>query len=873
MKNCVLIAVTALVLLTACNQQNRIERQYQKVKTPKGDIVLDSLIVIGKKGAIPYRASITQTTDLVHTKLNVRFDFLKQYLYGTAYITLHPHFASTNKLVLDAKGMDIHSVALVNADGSMLPLSYEYKDTFHLNITLNRFYQRDENYTVFVDYVAKPNELTNVGGSLAITEDKGLYFINPLGKDSLLPTEIWTQGEVASNSCWFPTIESPSQRMTQELYITVDSKYVTLSNGTLVESKTNGNGTRTDYWKQTQTAPPYLTMMAVGEFTITKDVWNGKEVNYYLEKKYAPFAKDIFGNTPEMMTLFSEELGVPYPWDKYSQVVVRQFVSGAMENVTATVHYDQVQKTRREMIDGNQETIVAHELFHHWFGDFVTCESWSNLPLNESFATYGEYLWVDHKYGREDADLEMYENYKKYMDEATDKQVDLIRYYYDYPDDMFDRHSYEKGGLILHMLRGYLGDDVFFAGLKKYLTDNAFQPVEAHQLRIAFEKVSGEDLNWFFNQWFFNAGHPLIDVKYTYVQDTVIIDVAQKTSNENGKLFRLPIKIDIYTSKGVERYDMLLFKGKQQFKYMSSEKPLLINVDADKTTLAVITENKSVQEYIYQYQHAPLFKDRLDAILYLITKQKESGVFAVLLDATHDKHWYIRRKVVNGINFGPAAADELMARMKELATSDPKSWVRADAIVKLGKLNNKINLPLFEQGLNDSSYRVIGASLSALEKTDSARALLAAHRFETETNGFVVGGVANVFSSFGNSKDQVYFETMIPTVDEYTQIQLAYHYANYLGNQNKPEFDKAMVTYQNLLNTTNSSYLPSAISGALKRLQKYYERRKVQDVAASKNVSGDLKLLREYSEKILFYDVAIKQMDRVIADITNKHGD
>lgn len=873
MKNCFFIAIATLVLLTACNQQNRIERQYQKGKTPKGDIVLDSLIVVGKKGAIPYRASITQTTDLVHTKLNVRFDFLKQYLYGTAYLTLHPHFVSTNKLVLDAKGMDIKSVALLNTDGTTLPLVYDYKDTMHLSVTLNRVYQKEENYTVIVDYIAKPNELSNVGGSLAIAEDKGLYFINPLGTDSLLPTEIWTQGEVASNSCWFPTIESPSQRMTQELYITVDPKYVTLSNGTLIESKTNEDGTRTDYWKQTQTAPPYLTMMAVGEFTITKDLWNGKEVNYYLEKKYEPFAKDIFGNTPEMMTLFSEELGVPYPWDKYSQVVVRQFVSGAMENVTATVHYDQVQKTRREMIDGDQETIVAHELFHHWFGDFVTCESWSNLALNESFATYGEYLWVDHKYGRENADLEMYENYKKYMEEATDKQVDLIRYYYDYPDDMFDRHSYEKGGLILHMLRCYLGDDMFFAGLKKYLTDNAFQPVEAHQLRIAFEKVSGEDLNWFFNQWFFNAGHPLIDVKYTYVQDTVIIDVAQKTSNEKGKLFRLPMKIDIYTSKGVERYDLLLFKGKQQFKYMSSEKPLLINIDADKTTLAVITENKSVQEYVYQYQHAPLFKDRLDAILYLITKQKENGVMAVLLDATHDKHWYIRRKIVNNINFGPAASDELMARMKELATSDPKSLVRADAIVRLGKLNNKIQIPLFEQGLKDSSYRVIGASLSALEKTDSARALFAAHSFETETNGFVVAGVANVFSSFGNSKDQVYFETMIPKVDEYTQIQLAYHYANYLGNQNKPEFEKAMITYQNLLANTNSSYLPSAISGALKRLQKYYERRKNQDVAASKNVSGDLKLLSEYSEKILFYDVAIKQMDRVIADIKSKHGD
>jgi aminopeptidase N len=859
-------------VLSSCDQQKRISRQYEKGKTPKGDILLDSLTVVGKKGALPYQPSITQTHDLVHTKLNVRFDFAKQYLYGNAYLTLHPHFKATDKLVLDAKGMEIKALSLLNADGSMSPLSYVYKDSLHIYVNLNKVYNSDENFSVFIDYISKPNEVKTSGGSLAITEDKGLYFINPTGEDPNQPTEIWTQGEVAANSCWFPTIESPMQRMTQEIYITVDSLYKTLSNGLLISSKDNKDGTRTDYWKQDKTAAPYLTMMAVGPFSITKDIWNGKEVSYYLEDKYGAYAHDIFGNTPEMLGLFSEELGVPYPWDKYSQVVVREFVSGAMENTSATIHYDQVQKTKRELIDGGQETIIAHELFHHWFGDYVTCESWSNLPLNESFATYGEYLWVDHKYGRESADLEMYENYKKYLDESEDKQVDLIRFYYEFPDDMFDRHSYEKGGVILHMLRNYLGDDVFFAGLKKYLTDNAFQSVEAHQLRIAMEKVSGEDLNWFFNQWFYNAGHPLLDVNYSYVQDTVIIDVTQKSSNSNAKLFRLPMKIDVYTKAGVERYDMLVYKGKQQFKYISKEQPLLINFDAEKKALAVITENKSIAEYIYQYQHAPLFRDRLDAINYLLSKQKDAITTPVLLDAMHDKNWYIRRKIVNNIRFDVAASVELMNTMKELAVSDPKSLIRADAIDKLGKLNNKINNPLFEQGLKDSSYRVIGASLIALAKTDSTASLAAARKFEQETNGSLVYGVSDVYSSYGGSKEQAYFENMIPRCNEYTKVQLMYHYANYLGMRDKPEFDIAIKTYENLALKTHSEYLPGAIIGALKRLQKYYDKRKVADQLATKSVGGDLKLLSEYSNKILFYDAAIKQIDKVILNIRAVHG-
>jgi aminopeptidase N len=219
-----------------------------------------------------------------------------------------------------------------------------------------------------------------------------------------------------------------------------------------------------------------------------------------------------------MMEFFSQKLGFDYPWSKYAQVVVRDYVSGAMENTSATLHGEFVQRTSRQRIDETYEDIISHELIHQWFGDLVTTESWSNIPLNESFATYGEYLWNEYKYGQLYADNKLYENYQNYMQEAENKNVDLVRFYYDQREDMFDRHSYDKGGFLLHYLRNIVGDAAFFKSIELYLKTNQFKAVEIHQLRLAFEEVTGKDMNWFFNQWFLNAGHPKLKLITATIQ-------------------------------------------------------------------------------------------------------------------------------------------------------------------------------------------------------------------------------------------------------------------------------------------------------------------------------------------------------------------
>src|SRR4029078_11837828 len=238
----------------------------------------------------------------------------------------------------------------------------------------------------------------------------------------------WTQSESQSGSAWFPTIDRPNQKTTEEIILTVPSKYVSLSNGKLASQKKNSDGTRTDTWKMELPHAPYLLFMGVGDYAIIKDSWKGKEVSYYVEKEYAPVARRIFGLTPEMINFYSKITGVDYPWVKYSQITGQDYVSGAMENTTATLHSDMAQQDARELTDGNRwEDVIAHELFHQWFGDYVTTESWSNLTLNESFANYSEYLWNEYKYGKDAADEHNYTEMEGYINSKSENK-DLVRF-------------------------------------------------------------------------------------------------------------------------------------------------------------------------------------------------------------------------------------------------------------------------------------------------------------------------------------------------------------------------------------------------------------------------------------------------------------
>lgn len=696
-----------------------------------------------------YRGFATKINDLVHTKLEAAFDYEHSYLNGKEWVTLKPHFYPTDSLTLDAKGMDIDKVAL-NKNGKLIPLQYRY-DSMQLKIQLDRTYSQNEKYTIYIQYTAKPNEYKGEG-SAAITDAKGLYFINSLGTDKNKPTQIWTQGETESNSVWIPTIDKPDQKCTDEFILTVPDKYVTLSNGKLIKQQKNNNNTRTDTWLMDLPHSPYLFFIGVGDYTIVKDSYKGKEVSYYVEKSYEKVARRIFGHTPEMIQFYSNILGIDFPWQKYAQIVGRDYVSGAMENTTAVLHQESAQQDARQLTDENiWEETIAHELFHHWFGDLVTCESWSNLTVNESFANYSEVLWDTYKYGKEAGDYQNWKDMNDYFLSSSDGK-DLVRFYYQNREDMFDAVSYNKGGRILHMLRNYVGDSAFFKSLNLYLNSNKFGNGSAVKLRLAFEAVTGKDLNWFFNQWYFGSGHPVLDISYIYDEKTQLEKIIVQQNQISGKIFKLPFAIDIYTGENRQRYQVCAANKVDTFYFKVPEKANLVNVDADKILLAQKTDHKTVAEFFYQYNHAQNFLDKREAVVYGSNHLDDVLGYTLVENALYDPFFRIRINALNIFNTTNQSLHQpAIDKIEKLAKADPKKLVRAGAIDVLGKLKNKDYKNFFVEALQDSSYSVAGASLSALSKIDSVEAFKQALQLSKVTaKGRLLTAIVNVFMQYGN---------------------------------------------------------------------------------------------------------------------------
>lgn len=704
-----------------------------------------------------YRSTATKYDDLVNTKLEVKFDYDKSYMYGKAWVTLKPHFYPTDTVSLDAKGMDIHSVA-IDKEGRTSPLKYDY-DGMVLRVHLDKTYKRTDKYTLFIDYTAKPNELKIHQGSAAITDAKGLYFINPKGEEKDKPTEIWTQGETEANSVWFPTIDKPNQKSTEEIIMTVPAKYVTLSNGLLVGQKANGDGTRTDHWKMDLPHAPYLFFMGVGDYAIVKDSYEGKDVAYYVEKAYAPVARRIFGHTPEMIAFYSRITGVDFPWAKYDQIVGRDYVSGAMENTTATLHAENAQQDARELTDGNQwEDVIAHELFHQWFGDLVTTESWSNITLNESFADYSETLWNEYKYGKDAGEAVNYTGIQSYLQDPKSEEKDLVRFYYSDKEDVFDNVSYPKGGRILNMLRNYVGDSAFFKSLNLYLTTNKFKSAEAQQLRLAFEETTGEDLNWYWNQWYYGSGHPKLTIDYVYDDAGGKVQVIVNQTQESGKVFRLPIAIDVYNGPTKERHKVWIDSKTDTFTFASKSHPDLVNVDGDKILLCEKQDNKNLDNFIHQYKYAGNYVDRREAVEFCAEHMADAKAVELIKASLKDRFYRIRNMTLNRIDSLVEHQDAARAAFEPLiaalAEHDANRLVKAKAIEILGSFSSAQYKGLFVKATTDSSYSVAGKALEALAGVDSVKALEIAKKLISEpAKGDLAPAISMVLIQSGDESD------------------------------------------------------------------------------------------------------------------------
>ncbi len=786
---------------------------------------LDTIKVSALK-QFTYRVAAPKTIDLIDTKLAVKFDWKKCRMPVQATIKATPHYFSTDSIVLDAKGFNIAKVAFINQQNDTIKLSYTY-DSMQLHIHLPHQFSRKDTFELYIDYVAKPNERRTKSGS-AITSDKGLYFINPDGKEKNKPREVWTQGETESASCWFPTIDHPNQKCTQTMYINHEKDFTSLSNGKKLFSISNDDSTETDVWQMDKPHSPYLFMMAVGDFAVSNNYWHDSiPVDYYVDPNYQEYAEEIFGKTPQMIECFSQRLKYPFPWCKYSQVVAHDYVSGAMENTSATLHGEFLQRNSRELLDKNNEDVISHELFHQWFGDLVTAESWSNITLNESFATYGEYIWDEWAYGKDAADAQLEDFQQAYFTESRRKTESIVRYYYNDADDLFDRHSYQKGGCVIHMLRNLVGDSAFYESLHQYLLRYQYKNAEVSQLREVFKDVTGVDLSWFFDEWYFKAGHPKLNINYNYdmVKREEKISIDQTQTEPSLSVFKFPLKIDVHVQGNVNSYNVFVDSRHKDFVLNCEARPDWVNVDADKTLLCEKNDNKTLPEFLYQYHHAKNYKDKLEALQYASMLQSENtSAKELMITALRSPNKNIRKFACENISTDDSFSIKMAAPvLAEIVGDDKEAPIRTAALRKLSYSKKAADYySTFQKATADSSYTVCAEALKALANASTPIALHVCSTFENETNPLIQRAIAKVYADKGTMDNYPYLSQLLKQNKGGAVYFILNDFGNYLYRMPDPIIEKGTLQLNDIAQHDEEWQVRYAAYEAIKHFKSKY---------------------------------------------------
>ncbi|HEV2916008.1 MAG TPA: M1 family aminopeptidase [Pyrinomonadaceae bacterium] len=553
----------------------------------------------------PVQLPPARTFDVQHYLIRTRFDAQTRTVIGDETITLKPLNAGFRSFALDASDMKIESVALSPSQALLEWTQPPDK----LLIALDRAYGPGDTISVRILYRANPQ--------------RGLYFVPARQGTSISkPAQIWTQGEPEENHHWFPCYDYPDDKATSEQYITTSNSEIAISNGALVETAYNADGTRTFHWVMKQPHSTYLTSLVVGDYVKLTDAYKSVPLEYYTYRGTERVALRAFSQTPEMMSLFTQVLNYKYPYDKYAQTIVSAFFSGGMENITATTHSDSEILAANDAAGGVTEAtedLLAHELSHSWFGDLVTCKSWKHLWLNEGFATFMEAVFREHKEGRDAYLLQMRQNARLYLLEDRLRYRRPIVYdRYRNPSDIFDATLYQKGGLIIHMLREAVGDALFWKSLNRYLDEHKYGLVETADLQRAFEQTSEKRLDWFFDQWVYKAGYPELRVRYSYRPAsrllTLSVEQTQLADDTTPEVFRLPVEIEVTTAGGRSRVlPIVINSRKQLFTFKLEARPLLIRFDRRSSIIKKLDFPQPEAMVAYQLAHSPDALGRIEA--------------------------------------------------------------------------------------------------------------------------------------------------------------------------------------------------------------------------------------------------------------------
>ncbi len=685
----------------------------------------------------PYARS--RDYDLQHSKIALRFDLDQKRVLGEVTHSLSILRGGSTKVFFDSVGLTIQSVTLNRA-----AIKFE-TSADKLIVPLPAAAKVGDKFEIAIRYEGKPA--------------KGMYFILPDKDYPDRPRQIWTQGESEDTRYYLPTYDYPNDRLTTETILTVPASWITVSNGKLMNVSEAGKGLKTWYWKESVPSSTYLITVVAGEFDEVRDTWHGIPVIYYAPKGRGDRLPLNYGRTPAMMELFSKKFGVDYPWEKYAQVMVDDFVAGGMENSSATTNNSSSlvhPKLAPEYFTG-EDDLISHELGHQWFGDLVTCKDWGDIWLNEGFATFLEAVWTEAHYGKDQADYERWNNAREWFESNSLWNKPIVRHDFDDSSE-FDGNAYNKAGWVLYMLREQIGEDAFYRGLKYYLDVNRGKNVVTADLAKAIEESAHVNVDQFFSQWLYGAGAPKFDLSYTYDgekhQVMLTVKQIQRVEGRVG-LFRVPVEVEITTGSGPKLYNFAVSKDKQTFPLPAESAPLMVLFDKGGHILKSAEFHKEKKEWLYQVKNATDLADRADAVVALGKMKNDDEVVAVLGDILrNDKAWGVRATAADTLGqLGGASASKLLLAALD---SHDGPWVRNRVVSGLGnfKDDTTVAAKLNSVANQDDSYRARAAALQALGrlKGPNAFATLGAAVASDSPDGFLRSAALRSLGSLGDDK-------------------------------------------------------------------------------------------------------------------------
>lgn len=701
-----------------------------------------------------------RVVDVLNIKIDVTPDYDDHTLVGETTLTFQPISRPVEEVTLDAVDLRIESV-----EGSQEIKEWD-NDGRQLTILFAEPLKVGRAAEVTVKYSAQP--------------EKGLYFRTKKDGYEDGDMHLWTQGEPHEARHWFPNFDYPNERSTSEVICRVPEELTVLSNGSVVSSEVDPQtGLKAVHWKQDKTHPSYLICLVAGRLVKFEDKAGDIPLGFYTQPSLEEHAKNSFADTAQIMAFYQDEIGVPYPWDKYDQVTCKDFIAGGMENTTLTVLTDNtVFSTETENIKSSRN-LDAHELAHQWFGDYVTCEDWANLWLNEGFATYYTHLYDGHKLGR---DHMLYGLYRDAQGRVLTQEKDtrpIVYRDYEAAWDQFDFRAYPKGSWVLHMLRSQLGEDVYRQAIKSYLEKNALSSVSTPDLIAALEDASGRSLDRFFDQYVFHGGFPKLDISYKWLPKEGMARVTVKQTqdvNDDVLLFQIPTKLR-FTVDGKPVDHDIVINGKQHDFYVPLPgKPSLVRFDPEYTVLAKVEfskpqemleeqlknhddvigrliaveelgkkkDKKSLEALKQALGSDPFYGVRLAAAKELGDRQTDEA-FDALIASTGQDDARVRQAVVRAIGdyYRPAAQE----RLQEVVASEKNPEIVAAAVRGLSAYSTPEAYDALRQAMTSKNFRnapAVAAIDAAAKTADPALTpavmrVLNARRHELDSRGMAEG--------------------------------------------------------------------------------------------------------------------------------------